>query len=426
MSTKQPGGRAGGAGDEGVGGAGASPARVSRRALGAWALGSLAGCEGAGSRTPRSGADAARPPALSGGGARGQGAAVERPARRPLWQRFPDLEAKIPSVRLADAPTPLVPAAALGERLGVPKLYVKRDDVAAAPYGGSKIRKLEFLLAEAKAAGADSVVTTGGVGSHHAVATACHAPRVGLRAVLLLLPEPATEHVRENLLLDARFGADLRLARGRDEAARETAALVRRGAFAIAAGGSSPRGNLGFVDAAFELERQVEAGLLPEPDVVYLGMGTMGAAVGLAIGLAASRLRTRVVAVRASNPDTSSEARLAAAVAATTDALVGLRGGFPAVRVGPERLAVDGAQLGRGYALPTNAGRAALELARRHGGLDLELTYTAKTLAALAAAAPRHRDETVLFWHTHSARPVAAVETDPIDLPRAFRPYVAR
>lgn len=417
------------------------PASASRRAFGIWALGSLAACERAGSRAPRTRADIARINVSTGGDparAGGEGPVAAAPdeapapaevsARRPLWRRFPDLEERLPALRLGNGPTPAQPLAAFGDRLGVPQLYVKRDDVAASPYGGSKVRKLDFLLAEALRAGADTVVTTGSVGSHHAVATACHAPRVGLRAVLLLLPEPATSHVRENLLLDRRFGADLRHARSRDEVARETTALVRRGAFSIAAGGSSPVGNVGFVDAAFELEQQVEAGVLPEPDVVYIGLGTMGAAAGLAIGLAASRLRTRVVAVRASNPGTSSAARLAHEIDMTVEALVGLRGGFPSVSVGPDRLTIDASQLGPGYALPTASGRAARELANLHTDLDLELTYTAKTLAALIAAAPRHRDEVALFWHTHSARPAPTQgnEFGPNDLPREFHTYFAR
>jgi D-cysteine desulfhydrase len=350
-------------------------------------------------------------------------AAPPRRASRALFRRFPGLRESLPHVPLADLPTAVQAIPEIGEPLGLRRVFVKRDDLSGVPYGGGKTRKLETLLAAALASGASRVVTIGGAGSNHAVATACYAARLGLRAVLLLLPEPTSEHVRENLLLDLRFGAELHAARGRGSALRVSEELVRQGVYAIPTGGSSPLGNVGFVDAALELEEQVEAGAMPEPDVIYVGLGTMGAAAGLAVGLSASRLQSRLVAVRASSPETSSEGRLGAMMDATASELHRLDGSFPEVRFDSRRWSIAGGQLGAGYARPTAAGRAALAIGRR-AGLELELTYTAKTMAALIEEAPRRRDEVVLYWHTHSGRPPPA-EVAWRDLPPEFHGYFA-
>ena len=173
------------------------------------------------------------------------------------------------------------------------------------------------------------------------------------------------------------------------------------------------------------MEAQVEAGRLPEPDVVYIPLGTMGAAAGLALGLGLTRLRTRIVAVRASSPGTSSEAGLRAMIEATNTTLRALDATFPIVRDPAARVSIAGRQLGGGYALPTAAGRAALDAARAQAGLHLELTYTAKTMAELAAQAPSRKNEVLLFWHTHNSR---ALDPGPIgwrDLPKELQGYFA-
>jgi len=193
--------------------------------------------------------------------------------------------------------------------------------------------------------------------------------------------------------------------------------------YAIAAGGSSPLGNLGYLNAALELEQQVRAGVLPAPHRLYLAMGTMGCAVGLALGLALTELPTHLIAVRVSNVPTSTPARFQALFDSTVAWLRQRDPAFPQLALDPSRVSLEGRFLGRGYAQPTRAGRDAVRLAREHAGLTLELTYTAKALAAVAAVAPSIREERVLFWNTHSRVEPATGDTGPRDLPREFRPY---
>jgi D-cysteine desulfhydrase len=404
--------------------------RIDRRGFGALVLGALAACAGEGAPPRASTPAPERAPSSSApvGEIGGPAGAVPTPIdspERPLLRRHPALRERLGHVRLGDLPTPVEPLEALGAHLGAGALWVKRDDRSGRVYGGGKTRKLEWLLGAAAAAGARTVVTSGGAGSNHVVATALHAGELGMRSVLLLLPQPTSAEVRHNLLLARRFGGELRSMPGRDAIARTERELSAGGAYLIPVGGSSPIGNIGYVDAALELEQQVATGSMPEPDVLYIALGTMGAAAGLAVGLGATRLRTRVVAVRASSPETSSERRLRSMMDATLAHLRDLDPTFDAPAYDPARVTIAGGQLGRGYALPTAAGRAAMHAAHAHAGLQLELTYTAKTLAEIAAQAARHQREVLLFWHTHNSREVDLGAIDRTDLPAELQGYFA-
>jgi 1-aminocyclopropane-1-carboxylate deaminase/D-cysteine desulfhydrase-like pyridoxal-dependent ACC family enzyme len=294
---------------------------------------------------------------------------------------------------------------ALARSLGLASLHVKRDDLTHVTYGGGKVRKLETLFAAAKAAGAERLVTFGSVGSHHALATAVHGRALGFDVELLLLPEPRSKHAKETLARTLGTGASATLVGSMQRAAARATELADGGkTFVIPVGGTSPLANVGFVAAGFELAAQIAAGELEEPERVYLPLGTMGSAAGLAIGLAAAGLeRIQTVAVRASSPGTSSQENVSRTVAETA-ALVRARArSFPEVRA---RLAIDGAELGRGYALSTTRADRALAIART-AGLELETTYTAKTLAALARDAREGHVRRALFWMTHDPRPPA-------------------
>ena len=350
----------------------------------------------------------------------------------PLLRAYPRLGERLARVSLGlRLPTPVERARALERRLGVGDLWIKRDDLTGEEYGGGKPRKLELLLGRALSASATTVVTFGAVGSNHAVATALYARRVGLATLLLLLPQPPSDEVRRALLAARAANAEIALARGAkggEAAARRLLAARDPGAvpWIIPAGGTSPEGNVGFVNAAFELAEQIEEGLLPTPSRIFLAMGTMGSAAGLAVGLRAASLSTKVVAVRASSPSTSSAAALAATVAATVDHLRGLDPSFPAMTPAEVGIRIEGRQLGGGYGVATAKGRAAVELAAGAAGLTLETTYTGKALAAIADDAAALAGETVLFWNTHSARPLDTSGVTPWDLPAELRSYFPR
>ena len=305
----------------------------------------------------------------------------------PLTTRYPGT-ASVPYVSLGQWPTPVTASPFLAEKTGADSFWIKHDDVSALAYGGNKVRKLEFLLAAAKAAGSRSVITFGAYGSNHVLATAVHGRRLGLGVHAVLMPQPVTSYLRKNLLADVAAGVTLHLADSYDDALR-VAARLRSELRAtgdepavVPFGGTSPIGTLGFVNAAFELADQIERGELPEPHVLYVPYGSMGTAAGLAIGLAAAGLRTRVQAVRVVPESLSDPGALERVVGEAVGVLRGADDGFPALELADLRLTVRDEFLGEGYAVPTELCRRAVALAAEDG-IALETTYTGKALGAL-------------------------------------------
>lgn len=352
---------------------------------------------------------------MSGSGAAGVG----EPA---LFRRFPALAARVPWLPLMDAATPVEPL----ELPGVAPLWVKRDDLTAGAYGGNKVRKLEFLLADARARRAGRLVTMGAAGSHHALATTLYGRGLGLPATLVLFPQPPTPHVRDVLLADAALGAELRWVPRMEliPAGVLIARLAHRRArcYTIAAGGSSPVGTLGYVSAALELEEQVRSGAMPAPDVVHVAAGTLGTAAGLAIGLALGELTTRVRAVRIASTLVTNERTLRLLVERTAALLQAGGVRMPTTTAILQRVELTHDAIGAGYGRETEAAREAATLLGS-ARLLTDPTYTAKAAAGMI---PALRGSGVhLFWHTLSAsepEPPPAASTRA--LPRRIRRYL--
>jgi D-cysteine desulfhydrase len=301
-----------------------------------------------------------------------------------------------PVIRLGTYPTAVQRIESIG---GQGALWVKRDDLTSATYGGNKVRKLERILADARARGARRIVTVGAVGSHHVLATAIFAKELGIPVEAVLVPQPMTPHVVENLRADLGLGVRVLPASSFPFAALRLAARTLRGAYYIPVGGSNLLGALAYVDAARELAAQVRAGALPEPDAVVVTLGSGGTAGGLAAGFALEGMKTRVIAVTVSDP-ASLVARSAIRLAKAAARHEAKRLGQPVPHL---RMEIDARYLGQGYGHPTEAGRRALTLAAEVG-LTLDLTYTAK---AFAAALDRIKTErTLLYWHTLSSAPM--------------------
>ena len=327
-----------------------------------------------------------------------------------LFQRYPLLAERLPHLPLLAGPTPVQRLARLEPLVGAASLWVKRDDRTAQPYGGNKPRKLEFLLGAARAQGARTLITFGGLGSNHALATACYGRRHGFAVTTILVPQPVDDHVRRNLAALRQEGARVvcvtssagaalaagsawLLALGRD----------RRRPYLIPPGGSSPVGSLGYVSAALELADQIGQNGLPVPAAIFVAGGSNGTAAGLLVGLRLAGLSSRLIVVRVSDR-LPVHARAIARLATATAAL--LSRGEPrlatALTFGPADLEVWEDYLGAGYGHPTPAGDQAVQLLAQAEGLVLDRTYTGKTMAALldAVRRPAWRGQPLLYWHT--------------------------
>ena len=209
-----------------------------------------------------------------------------------LERRFPALAGALPRLRLGMFPTPVERLEALGERVGVRELWLKRDDRAAVELGGSKVRKLELSLAAARAAGARHVLTFGGVGSNHALATAFYGKQVGLKVALFLLAERPSARVQNVLRAMLSYDATVNASHGSaEDVLRFSREHAGEKPWVIAAGGSSAIGDIGYVSAALELVEQIERGELPEPRTLVVAAGTtVQGAVGFGAALIAAPL----------------------------------------------------------------------------------------------------------------------------------------
>ena len=353
---------------------------------------------------------------------------------RPLFERYPRLRERIPIIELAELPTPVRRLARLGDAIGAGSLWLKDDGPSSVHYGGNKVRKLELLLAAAKARGARSVMTFGYAGSNHATATAVHAARAGLSSISMLLPQHNAAYLQKNLLVSSAARADIHEYASESRlAAAAVWHLARRALgdralpFLIAPGGSSELGTIGFVNAAFELAQQIDEGLLPRPEKVYAAGGSLGTVVGLAIGFAALELPIHVVGVRVVDERFVNPSRAQALRRKTVRLLRSHDPTFPDVGDDDGRMELRGEFYGGVYARETPESEEARTMALDVEGLDLDVTYTAKTLACLVSDARKGMlaSAPVLFWNTASTADVTALASRAGigDLPARLRRY---
>lgn len=334
-------------------------------------------------------------------------------------------------LRLASLPTALEPAWQLGSAIGAPALLTKRDDIAGPVYGGNKVRKLEYLLGDARQRGCDSVITFGAAGSNHALATAIYAKQAGLDCYAVLTDQVQTPWVCNTLRWHALLGTRLSHAPGYLETQAESARL--RAAhpsgphrlYEVPWGGSSALGCLGFVDAAAELSAQLAAAGVNGKLRVYLPCGTMGSVAGLLAGLRMARIDATVVSVKVvpqNVVDASAVLRLATAVEALLPA-------WPVVRAEKvyAHLEFRAEFAGDGYALATAESLEAVAMARDLQGFKLDTTYSGKALACLIADARSGRLAgcTPIFWQTWNSQPYPAglERADLTHLPAEFQKF---
>ena len=329
-----------------------------------------------------------------------------------LFTQYKNVGKTVPHISLGKFPTPVESLDSLGEKLCVQNIFIKRDDLSGNLYGGNKVRKLEFLLARALNMGAEKVLTIGFAGSNHSLATTYYAQKTGLGSVSLLMPQPNARYVRKNLLMSFAKGAELHYCKNLAHLTVQLALLVanqwihKEGKiYVIPAGGSSVTGVLGFINAGLELKAQVDEGIVPEPDYIYVSMGTMGTAAGLIIGLKYAGLKTKVIPVRVVEKIYADEGKLLGLVNQAHNYLKSMDGDIPHVEFTQDDFEMRHDFFGEKYAEFTKAGAEAIKLLKETRGIQLEGSYTGKAMAALISDAKKGilKDKTALFWNTYNS-----------------------
>ncbi len=358
-----------------------------------------------------------------------------------LFTLYPALRTTLSYIHLADLPTPIYECKQLNRQWDI-QLFVKQDGLSAPVdeqgrrlFGGNKVRKLQYLLADALAQHCSTVVTFGAAGSNHALQTAIFAQRVGLKCITMLVPQPNSPVVRQNLLLQKAFGAQIRYSPDRPLHALATAATFLQkkqedGTFPyfIPVGGSCARGSIGFVQAVLELQEQVKQGAMPFPDHLYVTLGSAGTAAGLLIGFKLTGMQTKLhfVLDEPEEAPGSMEQKLVKLTAETIELLRSLDPAFPALVISQDDYGIDNSACGVGYGITTPACEAAMRLMHEQEGITLDPTYTGKCFAALCADVQAKRiSGKVLFWNTFCGEDMSAF-TKQIDyhiLPKALHQY---
>ena len=324
----------------------------------------------------------------------------------------------LPRAQLGFFPTPLMRLDRLSAQLGV-NLYIKRDDFTGMSlFGGNKMRKLEFLLGEAKARGCEYAITYGATQSNHAMETATACRRLGIKPILYLtaVVPPEEGDTRANLLLDRILDAEIHIVPiepGETEAEAEARSFVMGAARAaeltlggrpcidIPMGGASPIGSVGFALGYVELAQQLGA-LGLTADAIFHATGTGGTLAGLAAGRKLLYDGTRIISIAVSPKDPVAYpqrvAELGTSVLRLLDSPLSLD---PTMDI-----CLDTHYYLPGYEQPSEAANEAIRLLAREEGLFLDPVYTGKAFAGMLDYIRTGRvaqGETVVFWHTGGA-----------------------
>lgn len=304
---------------------------------------------------------------------------------------------KLDRIHLAHLPTPIEPLRRLSEYLGGPQIFIKRDDQTGLATGGNKTRKLEFLLAEALAQGADTLITPGAAQSNHARQTAAAAARAGLRCVLVLRQPTTGDKPQGNWLLDELLGAEIRWVADKTQVAPTMQAVAQevraqgRAPYLIPYGGSNPTGAAGYVAAMEEIAAQGQF------DHVVFASSSGGTHAGLAVGARALNYPGRILGISV-DEKVDDLKTFVARLASETAAHLGL-----ALRFTPDDICANADYLGGGYGVMGRLEREAIYLAARLEGLLLDPVYTGRAFGGLIDLIRKgtfRRDERVLFLHT--------------------------
>jgi len=310
----------------------------------------------------------------------------------------------LPRIKIAQLPTPVEAMPRLSAALGGQPLFVKRDDQTGLAMGGNKTRKLEFLLAEAEANGAKTLITAGALQSNHCRQTAAAAARLGFGCILVLYSPTSqvgsasvSPTISANLLLDQLFGAEIIRVKHeqRDQTLQETfqaAWNAGKRPYLIPYGGSNPTGAASY---AFALQEMLAQDV--HPDWIVFPSSSGGTHAGLALGARLFGFSGRVLGISIDEKADVLQERVARLATQTSD-LLGEKMAFA-----DSDILANADYLGGGYGVMGRGEREAIDLFARQEGLLLDPVYTGRAAAGMIDLLRKgyfHAGETVLFWHT--------------------------
>lgn len=303
----------------------------------------------------------------------------------------------ISRLNFAHLPTPIEELPRLSDHLAGPRILIKRDDQTGLAFGGNKTRKLEFLVAEARDQGAQTLISGGALQSNHCRQTAAAAARFGLDCILVLSGE-MPEHASANLILDQLFGAEIVTVADRayrDQILQETfdkAVVAGRKPYLVPYGGSSPTGALGY---AFAVEEFMQQNI--HADWFVFGTSSGGTHAGLVLGQRVFGYQGNVLGISIDESEEWLQTHVSK-IASDASEKLGER-----IEFTPADVLANANYCEAGYGVLTDAEREAVHLFAKYEGLLLDPVYTGRAAAGMIDLIRKgffKKDETVLFWHT--------------------------
>lgn len=314
---------------------------------------------------------------------------------------------RFPRLHFAHLPTPLEPLQRLSEQLGGPNIWIKRDDCTGLSSGGNKTRKLEFLMADAVAQGADTIVTQGATQSNHARQTCAIAAKLDFECHILLEDrtgyDDETYSYNGNVLLDQLHGATISIRPADSDMNAEMEQLAQslrddgKTPYIIPGGGSNEIGALGYVNAALELIAQANDRSL-RIDHLLTATGSQGTQAGLVIGFEAMNSDIPVYGVSVRAEKQAQEENVYSLAQRTAEHM-----GLSPDLVARDKVVANSDYVGDGYGLPTDAMVEAVTLMARYEGILLDPVYSGKGFAGLVDLIRKghfKQGENVVFLHT--------------------------
>jgi len=303
----------------------------------------------------------------------------------------------ISRLHFAHLPTPIEWLPRLSDALGGPRLLIKRDDQTGLAFGGNKTRKLEFLVAEARDQGAQTLISGGALQSNHCRQTAAAAARFGFKCILVLTGEKP-EQSSANLLLDELFGAEIIYVADRNDRDRILQGTFDRAVkegmkpYLVPYGGSNSTGALGYAFAMKELMAQNL-----QADWIVFATSSGGTHAGLLLGQRVFGYKGKVLGISVDEPEEWLKHRVSE-LASTASEKLGKR-----IQFAPDEVIANANYCSAGYGVLTEQEREAIRLFATSEGLLLDPVYTGRAAAGMIDLIRKgffKKDETVLFLHT--------------------------
>ncbi|MEK7435233.1 MAG: pyridoxal-phosphate dependent enzyme [Cyanobacteriota bacterium] len=328
----------------------------------------------------------------------------------PLFDFFPELKS-ISKLNLGNYPTPIQKLTNLEKKINcTSNIYIKRDDLTSNIYGGNKVRKLEFTLADAINKKATRIITGGGNGSNMTVAVSIFSKKLGINVNSVFFPQPINNHVKTNFELNNFFGSKIHISSNKISFFYKIIEKMiyytikdKKIPYLIIPGDSNALSSLGYVNCVFEILEQIKNNEISEPDYIFVSLGSCGTTSGLLAGLKICNLKSKLVAVSVSDKIISNKKNIIRHTTKIIDFISKKSLKKLDIKINDDDITVLYDYLGKGYGHEIPELYNIIKLLDETENIKLDPTYTGKTMVAMLDFIKKVENKNILFINTYNS-----------------------